>query len=351
MKKGLEYKPIFIKDDKLVKKFLKSNPHTTYVDAFTHQIKELFFIENHKFIGEDKKNIYENEYYIKFLKNKEKKYVYVYFPWNDTLVKSVIKNSYLALKTNRNQDLITKEEQKKLSNYRIGVLGMSVGSNIAFVLTQAGISNSITIADFDNLENTNMNRIFAGVHQIGLNKTIVASRRIYEDNPFAKINLMQKGVNSKNLESLLKNKKLDCIIEEIDDFPMKIIVRILAKKYKVPVIMITDNGDGIVLHVERYDLGYNKIFNKDLSYWVNLKNKKLSRQEFGHIIINDIIGGVNKVDPQMVKSVKKVINKELVSWPQLGSAAIFGGVIVTYALKKIFKSSKLYISKNYNLSL
>lgn len=351
MKNGLEYKPIFIKDDKLVKKFLKNNPHTTYVDAFTHQIKELFFIENHKFIGEDNKDIYKNEYYIKFLKNKEKKYIYVYFPWNNTLVKSVIKNSYLALKTNRNQDLITKEEQKKLSNYRIGVLGMSVGSNIAFVLTQAGISNSITIADFDNLENTNMNRILAGVHQIGLNKTIVASRRIYEDNPFAKINLMQKGVNSKNLESLLKNKKLDCIIEEIDDFPMKIIVRILAKKYKVPVIMITDNGDGIVLHVERYDLGYNKIFNKDLSYWINLKNKKLSRQEFGHIIINDIIGGVNKVDPQMVKSVKKVINKDLVSWPQLGSAAIFGGVIVTYALKKIFKSSKLYISKNYNLSL
>ena len=37
-------------------------------------------------------------------------------------------------------------------------------------------------------------------------------------------------------------------------------------KYKIPVIMITDNGDGVVLHVERYDLGHNKIFDKDLNF-------------------------------------------------------------------------------------
>lgn len=351
MKNGLEHKPIFIKDSKLLKKFIKNNPHVVYVDAFVSQLKELFFIKNHKFIGENKESVYKSKYFIRFYKKNEKAYIHVYFPWNNTLVKTVTKNNYLILKTNRNQDLITKEEQKRLSNLKIGIFGMSVGSNIAFVLTQAGISNSITIADFDNLENTNMNRILAGVHQIGLNKTIVASRRIYEDNPFAEVNLMQKGINKKNLEFLLKNKKLDCIIEEIDDFLMKINIRILAKKYKVPVIMITDNGDSIVLHIERYDLGYNKILNKDLYYWNDLKKRKLNRQEIGHIIMNDIVGGVNKVDPKMFSSVKKVIKKELISWPQLGSAAILGGVVATYAIKEIFKNKELYINKHYNISL
>jgi hypothetical protein len=352
MKKGWEDKPIFIKNDKLVKEFLRKNKHIIYVDAFSHQVKELFFIKNHEFIGQNKEEVYKSPSFLKFLKDTKNKYTHVYYPWNHTLVKIITKDDYLILKTNRNQDLITKDQQKRLSDLKLGVFGMSVGSNIAFVLTQAGISNNITIADFDNLDTTNLNRILAGVHQVGLNKTIVASRRIYEDNPFAKVTLIQKGVNVKNLEILLKNKKLDCIVEEIDSFLMKIEIRLLAMKYKIPIVMITDNGDGVVLHIERYDLGYNKIFDKDLSYWNELKEKKLGREEMGGIIMNDIVGGLDKVDPNMFESVKKVINKELVSWPQLGSAAIYGGVIATFAIKEIFKNNKeLYIIKHFNLSI
>lgn len=345
-------KPILIKDYKKVKELLKKNSQVTYVDAFSHQLKELFFIRNHKFIGEDKKKVFKDKAFLNFEKENASNFIHIYYPWNYTLVKSVTKNDYLELKTNRNRDLITEEEQKKLLNYKIGVFGMSVGSNIAFVLTQAGISNSITIADFDNLDTTNLNRILAGAHQIGLNKTTIASRHIYEDNPFAEVTLMKKGVNAKNLELLLKKKKLDCIVEEIDNFPIKIEVRLLALKYKIPVLMITDNGDGVVLHIERYDLGYNKIFNKDLSYWNNIMKKKLTREEVGGLIVNDIVGGVDKVDPNMIKSVKKVNNKELVSWSQLGSAAVLGGVIVTYAVKEILKNNKkLYITKHYTLSI
>ena len=53
----------------------------------------------------------------------------------------------------------------------------------------------------------------------------------------------------------------------------------------------------------------------------------------------------------MLKSVKKVIDKELVSWSQLGSAAILGGVIVNYALKNLFNNKELYIIKYFNISL
>jgi len=106
------------------------------------------------------------------------------------------------------------------------------------------------------------------------------------------------------------------------------------------------------LHIERYDLGYSKIFDKDLSYWNELKEKKLGREEMGGIIMNDIVGGLDKVDPNMFESVKKVIGKELVSWPQLGSAAIYGGVVATFAVKEIFKNNKeLYIIKHFNLSI
>jgi len=350
MEKHLGYKPTFLKRES-IKKFLKQNINVVYVDAFEHQLKELFIIKNYKYIGLEKKEVYSSREFKDFCAKYKNKYKLVYYPWNNHLVKVITKDEYLALKTNRNQDMMTKEEQENLRNMKVAVFGMSVGSNIAFILTQAGISNEITIADFDNLDTTNLNRILAGVHQIGLNKTIIAARRIYEDNPYAKVNILPKGINEKNLSKLLKNKKLDCIIEEIDDIKMKISTRIIAKKYKVPVIMITDNGDGVVLHVERYDLGYKKIFNKDLSYWKKLLSRPMTREVAGGVIVNNIVGGIQKVDKKMFKSLKKVFEKKLVSWPQLGSAAILGGVIATYALKQLSKNKKKYLTKNYDLSL
>lgn len=328
------YKPEIFTDDTKVKEYL--DKEATFVDAFSRQIQELFFIDNTSYIGSDKEESYRSEDFKTFAVKKEKEYVYVYYPWNNHLVKCINADDYFRLKTNRNQDLITAEEQKKLYGYKVAIFGMSVGSNIAFVLTQAGISKHLTLADFDELDTTNLNRILAGVHQVGVNKTFVAARRIYEDNPFAEVHTMPDGINEANLEELFKNGEINCVIEEIDNIPFKIHTRELAMKYKVPVVMITDNGDGVVLHVERYDLGHDKIFNKPASYWdKKLATGPLDKQTVGSIIMNDIVGGPHKVDPRMIASVQRVLKKELVSWSQLGSAAILGGVVATVFVKRI----------------
>ena len=344
MNKNIEAKPVVIKDEKAAQKLLKQKPYVTFVDAFSDQLKELFFIENHKFIGQPKKEVYKTKEFELFCEKKKNAFTHVYFSWNHTLVKTVKKETYLSLKTNRNQDLITPTEQKKLSDFKVGVFGMSVGSNIAFVLTQAGISNDITIADFDELSTTNLNRILAGVHQVGVNKTIVAARKIYEDNPFAKVRCMEKGLTSALLEKLLKNKALNCIVEEVDSLPVKIETRLLAMKYKIPVLMITDNGDGVVLHVERYDLGLKTIFDKPASYWEDFLKSPIDKQKVGKMIIEDIFGGADKAAPRVMESVQKVFSGQLVSWPQLGSAALLGGVVVTVYIKKIIQGEKMPLS-------
>lgn len=343
------YKPIMVKKSEM-DQLLKDKPYLIFVDAFSRQLKELFFIDNTKYIGEDKEETYKTDDFKRYAESKKEQYQHFYYPWNGHIVKCINGDDYFRLKTNRNQDLITAEEQVKLYNYRIAVFGMSVGSNIAFTLTQAGISQRIIVADFDELDTTNLNRILAGVHQIGVNKTIVAARRIYEDNPYADVKIMPTGVSEERLEDLLKNKEIDCIVEEIDDVNMKIKTRILAMQYRVPVVMITDNGDGVVLHIERYDLGYDKIFHQKPDYWhEKLKGKDtFTKMEAGQIIIGDIVGGPEKVDPKMMASVKRVLNKELVSWSQLGSAALLGGVVTTVAIKKIVSGeSKELESRKY----
>lgn len=329
------YQPIIISTTQKVKDILTAKPYITYVDAFQRQLKELFFIENHDFFGEEKEKIFQSTSFKNFTEEESKRYCYIFYPWNYTIIKCIEKDKYLKLKTNRNQDLITSSEQKILSKYKIAVLGMSVGSNISLILTQAGISNDIILADFDSLDTTNLNRIVGGIHQIGLNKCIINARKIYEDNPFAKVKILTSGVNKHNLSSLLKQKKIDLIVEEIDNLAEKIEIRKLALQHKIPVIMITDNGDGIVLTVERYDLGYNSFFQKNITYWKNKLSGSFTPQKAADIIINDFVGGKDYVDPKMLKSVQKVYHKELVSWSQLGSAALLGAVAATIAIKKI----------------
>ncbi|HEY5587536.1 MAG TPA: ThiF family adenylyltransferase [Candidatus Paceibacterota bacterium] len=343
--------PIYIEDESIIKKMLLDDTRLVFVDAFSHQLKELFIINNPIYSGERKEEGYKTENYSNFCNEYSMNYIFVHFPWNNSIVKTVKKNDYLKLKTNRNQDLITAEEQSKLSNCKVAVFGMSVGSNIALALTQAGISNEIVIADFDSLDTTNLNRIIAGSHQIGLNKCIIASRHIYEDNPFATVTSFEEGVNEENLKNLLENKKIDIIVEEVDNLAIKIMTRKLALEYKIPVIMATDNGDGMMLHIERYDLGYDKVFNKPFEYWNELFQKKPTMEEMGGVIVGDVLGGPQNVSPRVFASVKRIIDHELVSWAQLGSAALLGGVVTTIAIKHIVsgENKSPYVEKNIQI--
>ena len=82
MKKEIFYKPVFLKNEIELKKMLKQKPYISFVDAFSDQLKELFFIENHKYIGEDKNKIYSSEVFKKYCFKKAKNFKYVYYPWN-----------------------------------------------------------------------------------------------------------------------------------------------------------------------------------------------------------------------------------------------------------------------------
>jgi tRNA A37 threonylcarbamoyladenosine dehydratase len=313
----------------------KAKPHLSYIDAFSSQLRELFVVENKEFTAVPREEALKTPEFKRFCQRKRDNHVHIYFPWTERLVKCVESGDYFTLKTDRNQDLITAKEQKDLADYTVAILGMSVGSNIAFALTQAGISRKIILADPDSIETTNLNRILAGVDEIGINKAIFAARRIYEADPFSEVSVLTDGATEKTIEVLLRDNKVDCIVDEIDDIGLKIGLRKLALKYRVPVVMITDNGDGVVLHVERYDLGHDKIFGKDADYLQSKLRGPMSKDKAGEIIISDIVGGAEKVDPKMMKSVGKVLNHELVSWSQLGSAALLGAVMVTVAIKKI----------------
>lgn len=343
----MDYQPLQLQEAEVQQLIKEKN--VEYHDLLPAQLKELFIID-HIGIIQDKSKVESLPEYKPFCESKSSGYHYFYFPWHRKIIKTVGREDFLSLKTNRNRDLITEEEQQTLRNFTVAVLGLSVGSNIAFLLTQTGISNKIFLADPDTLDTTNLNRLLTGVQDLGLNKAIIASRKIYEGNPYAEPVPLAEGINDEKLEALLKTGVINCIVEEVDALPIKISTRRLALKYKVPVVMITDNGFGIGLHVERFDLGLDKIFEKDLSYWDKKMEGGLDHMKVTQIIIEDIFGSMDKVDPKLFASNVRIMKKELVSWPQLGSTAMFGGAAATQVIRKIAlkESKELFIKRFIN---
>ncbi|WP_314250767.1 ThiF family adenylyltransferase [Streptomyces kutzneri] len=82
-------------------------------------------------------------------------------------------------------------EQRRLLGRRVGVIGLSVGGSAALTFAMEGIGGSFKLADFDCLSVSNLNRLRAGVHHLGLNKCVLAARQMLEIDPWLDIELYQ----------------------------------------------------------------------------------------------------------------------------------------------------------------
>ncbi len=86
---------------------------------------------------------------------------WVFYPWSGSLVRFPAKEDLRLLKTARNRNLVTHEEQQKLFDATVLIAGMSVGSNIVEALISQGIGGKFILIDMDVIEPTNLNRIRA----------------------------------------------------------------------------------------------------------------------------------------------------------------------------------------------
>ena len=49
-------------------------------------------------------------------------------------------------------------------------------------------------------------RVRAGIHELGLLKTVLAARQIYETNPYAQVTLFHAGLTPENLDDFLRGE-------------------------------------------------------------------------------------------------------------------------------------------------
>src|ERR1019366_3263167 len=175
---------------------------------------------------------------------------WVYYPWRRAVVRLLAPRAFTMLRLDRNRNKLTRTGQARQRTPGIGIVGVSAGHSIAHVLAMEGLAGEIRLADFDSIELSNLNRVPASVLDLGVNKAVVAARRIAEIDPYLRVVVLPEGVHADNLDAFLDG--LDLVIEECDSLDMKFLVREAARTRGIPVIMET--SDRGVLDVERYDL-------------------------------------------------------------------------------------------------
>jgi hypothetical protein len=136
------------------------------------------------------------------------------------------------------------------------------------------------------------------------------------------------------------------LAEGVDNLMAKINLRRLCKVSAIPVLMATDNGDNVIVDVERYDVDPGlEIFNGalgDFGQFESFKPEDLPK-------LATKVAGPELIVPRMLASLLEV-GRTLYSWPQLGSAATFTGVATAYLIRSI-ATGKPVKSGKYDLNL
>lgn len=311
-------------------------------------LNELFLIRNPKYrFNKDNYQKDFKNFYKKFIRKRKLEQCgkWIYYPYIKTLVHCVEEKLFQEILTARNKNLITAEEQKRFYYSRIGIAGLSVGSHTAIIIARMGGGKFMKLADPDIIAPSNLNRINFDIVDIGINKAFATAQTIWQINPYNKIEIYSNGINKKNMSRFLDG--LDILIEELDDIEIKIKIREEARKRKIPVVMATDNGDNVIMDIERFDLEPKRpIFHGNLENF-DLREIKTSTKKLYQAMAKII--DVNLVPPRVLESVLEV-GKSLYSWPQLGTAASMSGAITAYIVRKILIGDKV-LSGKYEIDL
>lgn len=331
--------PIFKKSDETLSDFSSRYAPTRTIDRYKEMLEELFLVRNPRFKFIPNHDVEFAAFLEEHRGGEELTRVgeWVYFPWNSTLMHVLPHELHQEMRTARNRDLITKEEQAKLYDAVLAIAGLSVGSHTALTVSMMGMAREIRIADPDTISGSNLNRIRYDYTKIEQGKCNVLTELLYQMNPYAKVVAFPEGVNDRNVGAFLDGARI--LFEETDNLEMKIRLRLEARARKIPVVMGTDNGDGVIIDVERFDNNPTlQLFNGVIGD-INIEEfKKFPPHELPKLATK--IAGPNVVVPRMLTSLSQV-GKTLYSWPQLGDAATLCGVATAYAAKRILLGEPL----------
>ncbi|MGD0754551.1 MAG: sulfur carrier protein ThiS adenylyltransferase ThiF [Bacteroidales bacterium] len=129
------------------------------------------------------------------------------------------------------------EIKTHLSKFRVGIAGAGgLGSNCAVALARCGIG-TLVIADFDVIEEPNLNRQYYFTNQIGLMKTVALKENIARINHEVVVIIHQTKLDRMNITEIFSGCNI--IVEALDTAAMKemLIETVQIKMPGIPVVV------------------------------------------------------------------------------------------------------------------
>ena len=124
--------------------------------------------------------------------------------------------------------------QKKLSNSSILIIGVGgLGSAASLYLTVSGI-RKLTLVDFDSVDESNLSRqILFQKEDIGMNKAIVAKRKLEAFNQDILINAIEKRLNEDELREFINDSNL--VIDATDNLESRLMINQITYEQRKPL--------------------------------------------------------------------------------------------------------------------
>ncbi len=204
-------------------------------------------------------------------------------------------------------------------------------------LADLALCGEIVLADFDRLDLSNLNRLPAGVDELGLRKTTIVARRIARIDPYLTVTVFEDGVTSSNLGTFLAG--LDLLIEECDGLPIKHEVRLHARALRMNVVYAADERG--FLSVEPY------------AHWPTLRpfhglieTPPLSRERYPTSIafmkaLTEWMGGWSNISERSQRSLA-CVGETLCGYPQLASEARYAAGQIGHVARRLLLSERLH---------
>lgn len=272
---------------------------------------------------------------------------WVFYPWNGRLVHVLPSESFQRVRTDRNRNKIERAQQRDLRERRIGVIGLSVGSSAAVTLAMEGVGGSFRLADFDTVGLSNLNRLRAGVSDLGVAKAVLAARQMFEIDPYLDIEVFVDGLTEESIGPFFDGVggagPLDLLVEECDTVWAKVAAREYARRRGVPVLM--DTNDRGLLDVERFDLELDRpLFHGRTGGSTASDVARMDRGELLSLLLAMV--DEPRLSPAMRDAVDE-IGRSLSSWPQLASGVMLGGALVTDTARRILLGELIPSGRTY----
>lgn len=287
---------------------------------------------------------------------------WVHYPWSGRLVHVLPADEFRLVRTDRNRDKITRAEQLTLLGRRIGVLGLSVGNSAALTCAMEGVGGSFRLADFDRLGLSNLNRLRAGIHDLGVEKTVLCARQLYEIDPYLDVEIFRAGVTEETVGDFFdgvpgtasgtasgaapdgaSGSGLDLLVEECDTLWAKFAAREHARARRVPVLM--DANDRGLLDVERFDEEPDRpLFHGRAGTSTAQDVRGLDAAGARALLLR--IVDESRLSPAMTDALGR-IGRTLSSWPQLASGVMLGGALVADTARRVLLGAPVPSGRYY----